>query len=444
MADSKGIYFGGQNTGLATILPRESRGDALDYALKYGEAQQRRKLQEDRFKLKQQQDTIKNLKQPESWRMYTPVVKGMFDELVNKVKGGNYDPLELQMDVNKAASLAQSSMQLKSEQESAAQAYKQDKKVVNGMEYYLSKYHSDPSLQSLEKIQEEGLDPYAFLNEAGGSQFVNTSEAFTDVINGSFKDFVRRKNEDGDARRKYIGRGVQQLSQDVFESEFRNFAKVNPVTGEIEVKEVDQLIKDGVLNVFLGDPYTKRVLEDRALELAGEEPVSDQHYGQALKEQLAPRSAGKYNKGTKISTAREAVDFAAAREADSKKAAGDWLVRVKQGDLTAWEELTRTKDGKGTITGVQKMGDAGTVRLIIKEEVDKYTTNSIGNPVKIPGETETKTRYEYIPYHQMSDEDLLGWYGQALKRPSGSKVNDKNRPSSKGYLDNITESNYDL
>lgn len=436
MADPKGQFYGGGNTGLATILPRESRGTSVDTAFKLGVQRDQLKAREQQLKAKQQADMLKDIKDFKAWRYYQPTVNRKTSALINDIKGGLNDPLEIKMRTQEIASLGTTSLQLQEEAEAASQMYKQDKKVVQGDEYYLSKYHSSPDEGNLKKLQTEGLDPYGFLQEDGGSKYVNTQEAFTDVINNSFKDFVKQKTL-GEGSRKYIGRGLQQITQDEFEAQFRNFAKVNAASGAIEVKDVDELINDGVLTVFMDDPYTKRVLQDRALELAAGEPVSEQHLATALKEQLSPRSAGTVSTGKNIKTARESVDFASERESKAQDRANDWLRKARAGEKEGgWDELIQTEYEGFTIQDVKVDKEGGIVTLIMTKPED--VKDEFGNST---GQSKIKNTIRQIPFSSMTDSGLLGFYSQALNRRSGARINDEERPDRKGLFDNLNISN---
>ena len=404
MADPKGVYFGPNNTGFATILPDSDKPTVLDYAIKL----EGQKARDNQLRQKQAQDGLKDIKNFESWRYYTPAINQRYTDLINDIKKGGIDPVDLKMRANELANLSNTSMQLQGEFKAAQGQYKSDKKVSGAEEWYINKYHSNPTTDHLNNLSTQGVDPYKFLDEQGGSQYINSTEAFQDVINTSFKDFVKRKDET-DPSRKYIGRGLQQVTQEQFESEFRSFAQIDPKTGNIAVKDIDQLIDDGVLSVFLEDPYTKRIIEDAAAAKSGDGPVDDNVRAEVLRDMLAPRTGGKTSNTKSFSTARENFDVNAGANRRADQGA-NWLKDARRSDPNAWSRLKETVTSTGDRIKDVTVLDSGDVLLVYDENIPDAERERWVNKEKGPALIPHKM--EIIRPKDADQQDLLRFYDQ--------------------------------
>ncbi len=269
MAEPKGIYFGGGNRGLASIL--DSNADEIG---RYVGTERQRKLQ-DEVRAKQEQDKrAEQLKNFDSWRYYSPALQEQYNAIAEDLKNGKIDNFELKSRLNDYATQAQASMQLKTEYDDAAKDFEKNKKVLGGAasEWYLNSYHANPTVDNLKKISASPLNRYGFLDEKGGSKYVNPTEAFRDVVENSLGGWV--ENEIAQAGKgKVVARGLMEFAESNDITKIRSFTEVDPKTGKIKVKDIDKLIDSGVLDLFEQDPYTKRVLEDRTDQVIGDQEV---------------------------------------------------------------------------------------------------------------------------------------------------------------------------
>lgn len=301
MADSKGIYFGGGNRGLATIL---DSGDTERTRQRLSVDQQRKvaaevKAKEDRNKLAEQ------LKDFSAWRVYQPALQKKYDDIANRLKNGELDPFTLRQELNSYAGQAQASMQLQDEWKQASADFEKNKKVLGGAaDWYIQRYHGDPSVDNLTKISSSPLNRYGFLDEKGGSKYVNTTEAFNDVIEKGLAGWVENETAKAIGSGKTVARGLMQFQTQNDLSKLKSFTQVDPKTGQIYVKDADQLIDSGVLDLFEQDGYANRVLEDRTDEIIGTSEVSPEDRQrvktQVLRQMLQPYGAqGQYKSESK-------------------------------------------------------------------------------------------------------------------------------------------------
>ena len=267
MADPKGIYFGGGNSGLATVLNSNQTAQTQQRL----DAQAQRKIAAQ-VKAKEEKDKrASELKQADIWRMYQPSLQQEFQSIVDDVKNDKIDLFEMRTRLADYAGKAKSSLDLKGEYDQTIQDYEKNKKVLTGpaSEYYLQKFHSNPTSDNLKKISTEPLNRYSFLDEEGGSQYVNKTEAFRDVVEKSLGGWVENTIKNDAAKGKVVARGLMQFAESTDFSKIKSFAEVDEKTGKIKVKDIDQLIDSGVVELFESDPYTNRVLEDRTNEIVG-------------------------------------------------------------------------------------------------------------------------------------------------------------------------------
>jgi hypothetical protein len=292
-SDPKGIYFGGGSSGLATILNSNQTAQTQQRL----DAQARRKIA-DQVKIKEQKDKrADELKQADIWRMYQPALQQEFQSIVDDVKNDKIDLFEMRTRLADYAGKAKSSLDLKGEFDQTVQDYEKNKKVLTGpaSEYYLEKFHANPTSDNLKKISTEPLNRYSFLEEEGGSKFVNKTEAFRDVVEKSLGDWVENTIKNDQAKGKVVARGLLQFAESTDFSKVKSFSDVDPKTGKIKVKNVDQLIESGVVDLFEQDAYTNRVLEDRTNEIIGDSEVTPEDRqrvkSQVLREILEPYGA---------------------------------------------------------------------------------------------------------------------------------------------------------
>lgn len=301
MADNKGIYFGGGNRGLATIL---DSGETERTRQRLSMDEQRKVAQQvaDKERRDKQAEQLKNF---DAWRVYQPALQKKYDDIANRLKKGELDPFTLRQELNDYAGKAQASMQLQDEWKQASADFEKNKKVLGGAaDWYIQRYHGDPSVDNLTKISSSPLNRYGFLDEKGGSKYVNTTEAFNDVIEKGLAGWVENETAKAIGSGKTVARGLMQFQTQNDLSKLKSFTQVDPKTGQIHVKDADQLIDSGVLDLFEQDGYANRVLEDRTDEIIGTSEVSPEDRQrvktQVLRQMLQPYGAqGQYKSESK-------------------------------------------------------------------------------------------------------------------------------------------------
>ncbi len=298
MADSKGIYFGGGNRGLATIL---DSGETERTRQRLSMDEQRKVAQQvaDKERRDKQAEQLKNF---DAWRVYQPALQKKYDDIANRLKKGELDPFTLRQELNDYAGKAQASMQLQDEWKQASADYEKNKKVLgNAADWYIQSYHGDPSVDNLTKISSSPLNRYGFVDEKGGSQYINPTESFNDVITKSLGNWVESEVQNAVGKGQVVARGLMQFKSQHDTSKLKSFSEVDPKTGKIQVKDADALIESGVLDLFEADPYTNRVLEDETDRIIGKSEVSPEDR-ERLKTQVLRNYLQPYGSSGKVTT----------------------------------------------------------------------------------------------------------------------------------------------
>jgi hypothetical protein len=303
MADNKGIYFGGGNRGLATIL---DSGETERTRQRLSMDEQRKIAQQvaDKERRDKQAEQLKNF---DAWRVYQPALQKKYDDIANRLKKGELDPFTLRQELNDYAGKAQASMQLQDEWKQASADYEKNKKVLgNAADWYIQSYHGDPSVDNLTKISSSPLNRYGFVDEKGGSQYINPTESFNDVITKSLGNWVESEVQNAVGKGQVVARGLMQFKSQHDTSKLKSFSEVDPKTGKIQVKDVDALIESGVLDLFESDPYTNRVLEDETDRIIGKSEVSPEDR-ERLKTQILRNYLQPYGSSGKVTTETKAT-----------------------------------------------------------------------------------------------------------------------------------------
>ena len=287
---------------------------------------------------------------------------------------------------------------------------------------YLNKFHEKNDLGSLEGSLDQEINSLGFLDEEGGSEYINQNEAISDVVKTTFNDFVKEKFQ-SPAFRKRIGLGLFEMTQEQLDTEVKKFAEYDKDTGTIKVKDAQALIDEGVLSVFEQDPFTERIILDRAAEITGGEPTEEAK-AQVLVELLQPFNTGTVVDKTNVKTAREAVDFKERSQAKTTEESGKWLESARSGDPEAWDFLKGTKMFGGEIHNVEVNPKEKVVFLTIRK----------------PGTLGDKGIREEVFYGEGStNEELLKFFRAAPKKgvPFGEnpKPNLKSIQKPKGLKD---------
>jgi len=369
MTDSKGIYFGGGNRGLATIL---DSGETERTRQRLSVEQQQKiaaevKAKEDRNKLAEQ------LKDFSAWRVYQPALQKKYDDIANRLKKGELDPFTLRQELNDYAGKAQASMQLQEEWKQASADYEKNKKVLgNAADWYIQKYHGDPSVDNLTKISSSPLNRYGFVDEKGGSQYINPTESFNDVITKSLGNWVESEVQNAVGKGQVVARGLMQFKSQHDTSKLKSFSEVvqekDPKTGlmvdKIQVKDADALIESGVLDLFEADPYTNRVLEDETDKMIGTSQVSPEER-ERMKTQILRNYLQPYGSSGKVTSENKTTQqsFKTVDPSGSSGGSGGSDDDVYQAQRI-YNVFSSRSVGKGA--------DEGETKVYTKKMVDKY------------------------------------------------------------------------
>lgn len=297
-SDPKGLVFGNGSLGLATIL----NSDQTERTRQRLSVEQQQKIaaevkaKEDRNKLAEQ------LKDFSAWRVYQPALQKKYDDIANRLKKGELDPFTLRQELNDYAGKAQTSMQLQDEWKQASADFEKNKKVLgNAADWYIQRYHGDPSVDNLTKISSSPLNRYGFVDEKGGSQYINPTESFNDVITKSLGNWVESEVQNAVGKGQVVAHGLMQFKSQHDTSKLKSFSEVDPKTGKIQVKDADALIESGVLDLFEADPYTNRVLEDETDKMIGKLEVSPEER-ERMKTQILRNYLQPYGSSGKVTS----------------------------------------------------------------------------------------------------------------------------------------------
>lgn len=253
----------------------------------------------DKERRDKQAEQLKNF---DAWRVYQPALQKKYDDIANRLKKGELDPFTLRQELNSYAGQAQASMQLQDEWKQASADYEKNKKVLgNAADWYIQKYHGDPSVDNLTKISSSPLNRYGFVDEKGGSQYINPTESFNDVITKSLGNWVESEVQNAVGKGQVVARGLMQFKSQHDTSKLKSFSEVDPKTGKIQVKNADALIESGVLDLFEADPFTNRVLEDETDKMIGTSEVSPEER-KRMKTQILRNYLQPYGSSGKVTT----------------------------------------------------------------------------------------------------------------------------------------------
>jgi len=283
---------------LATIL---DSGETERTRARLSMDEQRKVAQQvaDKERRDKQAEQLKNF---DAWRVYQPALQKKYDDIANRLKKGELDPFTLRQELNDYAGKAQASMQLQEEWKQASADYEKNKKVLgNAADWYIQSYHGDPSVDNLTKISSSPLNRYGFVDEKGGSQYINPTESFNDVITKSLGNWVESEVQNAVGKGQVVARGLMQFKSQHDTSKLKSFSEVDPKTGKIQVKDADALIESGVLDLFEADPYTNRVLEDETDKMIGTSEVTPEER-ERLKTQILQNYLQPYGSSGKVTT----------------------------------------------------------------------------------------------------------------------------------------------
>lgn len=324
------------NQGAATII-RDAGPGFLDVLSKTA-------LTQRALKAKQADDAgkaFKGVKLKESWRMFSPAIEKQYTDLLgrtsSRIQAGNFSQAELSADIGKLNRMAESSMQLKGEVEKIDAEYTKNKFVNEGLagEEMTKRLIGDQSTDALEKAALGTVEKDFFLQEMGGSKYLNENQVINTLLKESLPDWQTTKiKEMGDFGA--ISRGLLESRGTESSTKLKSFLREDE-NGNIKVVNPEALRDNGISEMFLSNPYASRIVRDNAMKLAkadGRKEYSDEDIDKSVYGLLKGREAGETSRKDVVQTARSYVDSGADIANSIGKFLAGKLESMERGDLT--------------------------------------------------------------------------------------------------------------
>lgn len=256
--DARGIYFGGGNTGFATVLPQAEQGSGLDIAIKAAEQKKAEKAQREK-------DILDRIKPGDVWGPMAPAANSMLQKAIDDYAAGNLSLADaMRVNVDYKTFMDQANTMQKDHTEALA-AYKKDPVIRDD---YASKWRyqkvvGDGSLEHAKNASIEGVDNLGFLNEWGGSQGVDEGKAVRSIatdLRETLNNFVLGEEEEfiGPGAKRFTRTTARALMNEAFEKGTDEDG--NPT---VKVKSAAKLRESGLLDSFLQSKPFHRVVMDR-------------------------------------------------------------------------------------------------------------------------------------------------------------------------------------
>lgn len=344
-SDPKGVYYSptGTETGWATVLPQSPHRSYANLFYKDMAARQKAKDAEDKAK----KDALAKLSGVDVGKFHHEVYKKALVDLIDKAPG--MDTFELQSNLVKLDAAAKATKDVAKIYDADIKWSEQKDIPLNRGEYQkrYKEYYANPTLESAAQLAESPPDKMFFLNEEGGSKYIDAPRATKMVINDNFKGYALDNTEwtRGNWDKAPIGY-VADIN--TFQTKVQAFSKYDPKTNEIVIKGTDALQKEGILDTFMSNEYTKKVIDDGALAIVADRKgikpeqvdpldVTDEDRATALQGLLRPYVQGVVaERGMSIAIRPSSSGMAAAGK-DQRFTEGFnlWVKQLSQGSSTA-------------------------------------------------------------------------------------------------------------
>jgi len=342
MADPKSTYYSptGTETGLATVVRLRAPRGYAQMAARDLAAQRKQKAAEEQAKL----DALTSLKGKDVGRFH----KNVYEKELNSLFGraNNLSAFELNREVEQLGIRAGSTMKVEDAYDEDIK-WSQTKDLPLKQEVwradYTERFYLDPSMETANQWAQERPRPTFFLNEDGGSKYVDANKASKIVINDHFNEYI---NETEWERTGWDQAPVGWVSDLVARNtKVQAFSKVEG--DEIVIKGPEELIQQRVLDPFVENEWTNRVLTDRARELIANEKgiapedvasyeISPYYKAVALQEQLVPYVNGVLSERGATIQVRPFVAYDQGRGDKEYNTGLDlWIRQLSQGSLAA-------------------------------------------------------------------------------------------------------------
>lgn len=201
--DARGVFFGGGNTGFATVLPQAEQGSGLDIAIKAAEKKKAEAAQREK-------DILDKIQPGDVWGPLAPAANEMLQKAISDYAQGNLglaDAMRVAVDYKTFQDQATA---LQSEHTDAITQYKKDPIIKDD---FASKWRyqqvvGDGSIDHAKDVSIKGVDNLGFLNEWGGSAGVDEGKAVRSIagdLRQTLRDFVLGEEEE------FVGPGAKDL-----------------------------------------------------------------------------------------------------------------------------------------------------------------------------------------------------------------------------------------
>lgn len=365
MADPKGTYYSpqGSETGWATVIPQRPRSNFFRQMSQYPMAQAKAKAAEEKAKAGQ----LAKLTGDEVGRFHYEAYQKEASDLIQNAD--KYNSLELTERIVKLNTQAQAS-------KSVEKLYDGDVKWAAGKDVpvktdawrsaYTQKYYADPSMESVSKWAEEAPNKTWFLQEDGGSQYVDDGKAIKRVIKNNFDGYLTDQQWKRSGWEKApVGHVADMLTYKKKINAFSTVEKGPDGNDQIVIKDPKDLISEGILTTFMEDEFMGRVLTDKAKELLSsekggaaieDEDVSQFDLARALQQQLVPYVDGAITEAGMTMAIRPPGSGGAGGGKDEKFQKGFdlWVYQVSQGAPAAVDFPKGGKIGNAEILAFDK------------------------------------------------------------------------------------------
>lgn len=389
MADPKGISFGGNNLGLATVLPDSNPAAlvAMEEQRKAQAAALKAKQEAERSKRKQKHSEMLKVDAPDIiWmdkfkdELMAPTVeeiKKMYDE-------GRHDDadtfalrkgLELQ---NYSAATHQAAEMIAAEKESIfenSNLTQEGKEAIWKSTMESGVMNEDGSLKDPQQIKEFQQN----LHAEGASQHYDIGSNVKRVLdNPGFKQ-ITVTLMDQNKNIEHVSDSHVKVGGHKVSVEALPFVDVDMETGERSIKSAQELIEGGVVDNLMNDPYMARIVDDEVSKRNPNILSQDMEMARAdvIRGILSGyKGGGKFEKSdmTKYLTKRAVTNVSVGdqKDADFENSADKWMQDLQSGDEKTMENAMQYLSGHAWVDGrtvvSAKMMSPHIIELTVKNE----------------------------------------------------------------------------
>lgn len=346
MADPKGTYYSPQSpeTGWATVLPTQPHRSYANLLARELAGRKKAKDAEEQAR----QAALSKLKGVDVGKLHHRVYNDALDKFLGEAQNMNQFEIEskvLQLD---AAAKATKDV-AKIYDEGIKWAENKNNPVKRDMlrQKWASDF-SNPSLETAAQWAETPPQITSFLNEEGGSQYIDANRAVKMVVKDNFAGFASDKSEWTRSGWENSPLGYKVADLTTLQTKVQAFSKYDKETGEVVMKDGTELMKDGILAPFEQNEFTNIVLEDEARKIVAERKgikpeevdpidINQQDKANALSQILTPYVQGVVSERGMTLAIRPSGGGGGGgtKEQKFQKGFDLWIYQLSQGSPTA-------------------------------------------------------------------------------------------------------------